>query len=82
MPRNPTCFVCDGRIRIGDAFTERVVLDDDGARVVDRGHRACLEEGVDRWNREGRPYSGPLEASRRDGWRWHTEPSRAVDLDK
>lgn len=76
---NPTCTVCDGRIRVSDAFAERRTLDEDGGTTVVRGHRACLKEGVERWNRENRPHSGPLAAARREGWSWHTEPTTHLD---
>lgn len=74
----PACLVCGGRIQLTDHFADRYVLDDAGERVVRRGHRACLKEGVERWNRENRPHSGPLAASRREGWEWHSEPVRHI----
>lgn len=78
-PSHPRCHVCGGRIQLTDPFTDRRTLDENGATTIVRGHRACLKEGVDRWNRENRPHGGPLEASRRDSWSWHTEPVRGLD---
>jgi hypothetical protein len=72
------CIVCDGRIRLIDSCADRRVETLDGPSV-ERGHRACLKEGVERWLRLGRPHSDPLEASRRDGWRWHAEPAVRID---
>jgi hypothetical protein len=68
------CFVCGGRLRVSDPTADRRVPAEDGGEKVERGHRACLKEGVERWNRENRPHSGPLAASRKEGWRWHSQP--------
>ena len=76
---DPTCWVCDDRIRLTDPTADRRTLEADGGTKVVRAHRACLKEGVERWNRLNRPRSGPLEASRRDGWSWHTEPPLRLD---
>lgn len=76
---HPRCLVCGERIRLTDHSADRRVLDPDGTTSVERGHRACLKEGVERWNRENRPHSGPLTASRREGWSWHTEPPTRLD---
>lgn len=77
--RYQSCLVCGGRLRLTDPVADRRVLDEDGGTSVERGHRACLKEGVERWNRENRPHSGPLEASRRDGWSWHADPPQRLD---
>lgn len=76
---HPRCLVCDRRIRLTDHFADRRVLDPDGGTAIERGHRACLKEGVERWNRAGRPHDSPLTASRREGWSWHTEPPTRLD---
>lgn len=75
----PTCFVCGRRLRLSDPTADRRVLLNDGTISVERGHRACLKEGVERWNRENRPHTSPLDASRREGWSWHTEPPTRLD---
>lgn len=71
---HPECLVCGDDIRLEDAFADRRVRQPDGGTAIERGHRACLREGVERWNRLNRPHTGPLDASRRDGWKWHAEP--------
>ena len=76
---HPRCLVCEGRLRLTDPVADRRVLDPDGGTTVRRGHRACLKEGVERWNRQNRPHTGPLDASRRDGWTWHDEPPVRLD---
>lgn len=76
---HPECFVCGRRIRLTDPFADRRTLDEDGGTAVVRGHRACLKEGVERWNRRNRPASGPLAAARREAWRWHSEPPTRLD---
>lgn len=75
---HPRCHVCDGRIRLTDPTADRRTLSVDGGTEIVRGHRACLKEGVDRWNRNNRPHTGPLDASRREGWSWHDEPPRRL----
>lgn len=77
--RFPECFVCGDRIRLTDPTADRRTLAADGGTEIVRGHRACLKEGVERWNRLNRPHSGPLTASRLDDWSWHTEPVRHLD---
>lgn len=72
-------MVCGDRIRLTDPFADRRTLDPAGGTTVERGHRACLKEGVERWNRENRPHSDPLTASRREGWSWHSEPPVRLD---
>ena len=72
--RYPGCCVCGERLRLTDHTADRRTLGPDGGLEVVRGHRACLKEGIDRWNRLNRPHGSALEASRRDGWTWHTEP--------
>lgn len=76
---HPRCLVCGGRLRLSDPTADRLVLVEDEAQV-ERGHRACLKEGVERWNRLNRPHGGPLEASRRDGWSWSDRPPHRVDV--
>lgn len=73
------CHVCNERIRISDPCADRRTLDADGGTRVVRAHRACLKEGVERWNRANRPHSRPLVASRREGWSWHAEPPTRLD---
>jgi hypothetical protein len=73
-PENPTCAVCDRRIRLSDAFEERRTFDEDGGKRSVRIHRACGKDGVERWNRENRPRRDPLVAARREGWSWHVRP--------
>lgn len=73
------CFVCGGRLRLSDPCADRLVREDGDAKVA-RGHRACLAEGVARWNRLNRPYDSPLEASRRDGWSWHDDPPQRITV--
>lgn len=73
------CIVCDGRLRISDPCADRRVLLEDGSTSIERGHRACLAEGVERWARQNRPHSGPLEAARREGWSWHAEQPTRLD---
>lgn len=76
---SPQCFVCGRQLRVDDATADRRVLDDDGTTSIERGHRACLKEGVERWNRLNRPRTGPLRAARQDRWRWHDEPPTRLD---
>lgn len=73
------CFICGDRIRVADPFDDRRVLSPDGGTAVVRIHRACGKAGVERWNRENRPHDGPLEASRREGWSWHSEPPTRLE---
>lgn len=73
------CLVCGGRLRVSDPCADRLIQRN-GKTVVGRGHRACLAEGVERWNRLNRPHGSPLEASRRDGWRWHDDPPTRITV--
>lgn len=75
----PDCIVCGGQLRVTDPVADRRVLEGDGSKSIERGHRACLKEGVERWNRLNRPHSSPLGASRIDGWDWHDEPVQRLD---
>jgi hypothetical protein len=76
---NPRCIVCNGRLRVSDPTADRRILTEDGGTAVERGHRACLQEGVKRWIREGAAEGGPLAASRREGWRWAEDPPTRID---
>lgn len=74
-----TCPICNERIRLTDPCADRRTWTADGGTEIIRAHRACLKEGVERWNRENRPHSSPLAASRRESWSWHTEPPQRLE---
>lgn len=59
------CQVCSQALRVSDAIVTNV---HDGEKGL--VHRACTVDGVERWQRAGRPHSTPLESARREGWRW------------
>lgn len=65
------CQVCNLALRATDAVLTNV---HDGERGM--VHRACTADGVERWNRANRPHGSPLEAARRDGWRWADAPGK------
>lgn len=61
------CHICGATIGVQEPRDHREAVGT-GLQVV--VHRACAKEGVERWNRDGRPCGGPLEAARKRQWSW------------
>lgn len=66
------CQVCGHALRVTDAVLTNV---HDGKKGM--VHRACTADGVERWNREGRPHATPLGTARRERWTWADAPGKS-----
>lgn len=65
------CQICGRALRVSDPVLTNV---HDGKKGM--VHRSCTADGVERWHRAGRPHDSPLEAARREGWRWADSPGK------
>lgn len=71
IPESVDCLHCGRLIQNDDVWTfTRHRASDRGIAAV---HVACTAHGVRRWCRANRPHGDPLEAARREGWRFTRE---------